>query len=174
MNIVCRPDWHDTFARQDVPLGSLRDLRAAMVRVRGALDAAVEHKFATGLGVLPAEAQTPRNTAVFLREIDADRYDLHRSTARGAGEIVLTSWDRDGTGAGYDLELLRAVSEAVEVPVVASGGAAHPDHLAAALAAGADAVLAASIFHDARFTVGQVKDHLAALGHPMRRTEPSL
>jgi imidazoleglycerol phosphate synthase cyclase subunit len=113
---------------------------------------------------LSGQHRTGRDVVTWARE----------AVERGAGEIVLTSWDRDGTGAGFDLELLRAVSEAVEVPVVASGGAAHPDHLAAALAAGADAVLAASIFHDARFTVGQVKDHLAALGHPMRRTEPSL
>jgi imidazoleglycerol phosphate synthase cyclase subunit len=90
---------------------------------------------------------------------------------RGAGEIVLTSWDRDGTGLGYDLELLRAVSEAVRVPIVASGGAASPEHLSTALQAGADAVLAASIFHDGQYTVSQVKAHLAALGHAVRPTE---
>ena len=67
---------------------------------------------------------------------------------RGAGEILLTSWDRDGTRSGYELDLLGAVSQAVTVPVIASGGAANPEHLIDALKAGADAVLAASIFHD--------------------------
>ncbi len=76
---------------------------------------------------------------------------------RGAGEILLTSWDRDGTGDGYDLELLRAVCEAVEVPVVASGGARDAACLAEGLEAGADAVLAASMFHEARTTVASVK-----------------
>jgi imidazoleglycerol phosphate synthase cyclase subunit len=86
----------------------------------------------------------------------------------GAGEILLTSWDRDGTRNGYDLELTRAVSASVGVPVVASGGAAGPEHLLTALRAGADAVLAASIFHDALFTVVQVKAYLAANGMEVR------
>ncbi len=88
--------------------------------------------------------------------------------ARGAGEILLTSWDRDGTGEGYDLELLAAVRAAVSVPIIASGGAAHAGHLAEALEAGADAVLAATIFHDQRTTVGSVKEALFSLGLPMR------
>jgi len=88
--------------------------------------------------------------------------------ARGAGEILLTSWDRDGTRSGYDLALLRAVSEAVSVPVIASGGASHADHLSEALGAGADAVLAASIFHDGDTTVRAVKERLVASGHVMR------
>ncbi len=88
---------------------------------------------------------------------------------RGAGEILLTSMDRDGTSEGYDLALTRAVSEAVAVPVIASGGAGRLEHLADALAAGADAVLCASIFHYGRFTVAQAKDHLAAAGIPVRR-----
>lgn len=83
---------------------------------------------------------------------------------RGAGEILLTSWDRDGTRSGYDTALLTAVSEAVHIPVIASGGAATSAHLAEALRAGADAVLAASIFHDGDFTVAQVKSELVALG----------
>ena len=91
-----------------------------------------------------------------------------RAASLGAGEVLLTSWDRDGTGAGYDLPLLRAVAGAVGVPVIASGGAATPGDLAAALRAGADAVLAASIFHDGVFTVGQVKAALAAEGIRVR------
>lgn len=86
----------------------------------------------------------------------------------GAGEILLTSWDRDGTRSGYDLPLVSAVARGVEVPVIASGGAATPVHLAEALAAGADAVLAASIFHDGEFTVGTVKEALRSLSLPVR------
>jgi cyclase len=88
---------------------------------------------------------------------------------RGAGEILLTSMDRDGTTDGYDLELTRAVSEAVGVPVIASGGAGTLDHLAAALHAGADAALAASIFHYGAFRVREAKEHLAAAGIAVRR-----
>jgi len=89
---------------------------------------------------------------------------------RGAGEILLTSMDRDGTSDGYDLALTRAVSEAVGVPVIASGGAGELEHLAQALAAGADAVLCASIFHYGRYTVAQAKAHLAAAGIPVRES----
>ena len=87
---------------------------------------------------------------------------------RGAGEILLTSMDRDGTSDGYDLPLTRAVSEAVSVPVIASGGAGELEHLAQALSAGADAVLCASIFHYGRFSVAEAKAHLAAAGIPVR------
>ena len=89
--------------------------------------------------------------------------------ARGAGEIVLTSWDRDGTRAGYDLELVRAVSEAVEVPVIASGGAASAAHMVEAARAGASAVLAASILHDGETTVADLKRTLAEAGLEVRR-----
>ncbi|HEV3047865.1 MAG TPA: imidazole glycerol phosphate synthase subunit HisF [Solirubrobacteraceae bacterium] len=89
---------------------------------------------------------------------------------RGAGEILLTSMDRDGTSDGYDLALTSAVSGAVGVPVIASGGAGELDHLAEALAAGADAVLCASIFHYGRYTVAQAKAHLAAAGIPVRES----
>ncbi len=88
---------------------------------------------------------------------------------RGAGEILLTSWDRDGTRAGYDLALLAAVARAVRVPVVASGGADRPEQLVEALRAGADAVLAASIFHDGDLSVAEVKDVLFAHGIAVRR-----
>lgn len=88
----------------------------------------------------------------------------------GAGEILLTSMDADGTCGGYDLELTRAVSRAVGVPVIASGGAGTLDHLADVLEQGAaDAVLAASIFHFDKFTVDEVKSHLEARGLPVRR-----
>lgn len=91
-----------------------------------------------------------------------------RAERLGAGEILLTSWDRDGTGSGYDTELLRAVSERVRLPLIASGGAANPAHLVEALRAGADAVLAASIFHDGVHTVGDVKDVLRGAGLEVR------
>jgi len=84
---------------------------------------------------------------------------------RGAGELLVTSMDRDGTESGYDLELLRAVTDAVKVPVVASGGVGTLDHLVeGALVAGADAVLAASIFHYGTYTIAEAKEHLAAHG----------
>ena len=89
-------------------------------------------------------------------------------TERGAGEILLTSMDRDGTNAGYDLGLTAAVADATGVPVIASGGAGELDHLVQALRAGADAVLCASIFHYGRYTVDDVKQHLAAAGVPTR------
>jgi cyclase len=87
---------------------------------------------------------------------------------RGAGEILLTSMDRDGTQDGYDTDLLRAISTAVEVPVIASGGAGAPEHLVDGFAAGADAVLCASIFHYGRYTIPEVKRHLASAGLPIR------
>jgi imidazole glycerol-phosphate synthase subunit HisF len=80
---------------------------------------------------------------------------------RGAGEILLTSMDRDGTNAGYDLALTAAVADAVNVPVIASGGAGRLEHLVAAVQAGADAVLLASILHYGQHTVSEVKRHLA-------------
>jgi imidazole glycerol-phosphate synthase subunit HisF len=87
----------------------------------------------------------------------------------GAGEIVLTSMDADGTRNGYDLEMTKAVVDTVEVPVVASGGAGNPEHLRAVLAeAGASAALAASIFHYRHFTIGETKEYLASRGVPVR------
>ncbi len=87
---------------------------------------------------------------------------------RGAGEILLTSMDRDGTNAGYDLGLTAAVSGAVAVPVIASGGAGELEHLAQALKAGADAALCASIFHYGQHTIGEAKAFLGAAGIPVR------
>jgi cyclase len=89
--------------------------------------------------------------------------------ALGAGEILLTSMDRDGTRAGYDCDLLRAVGEAVPVPVIASGGVGTLDHLYEGLAdGGASAVLAASIFHFGQYSVAQAKEYLASRGIPVR------
>jgi cyclase len=90
------------------------------------------------------------------------------AVARGAGEILLTSMDRDGTNDGYDLALTAAVSEAVSVPVIASGGAGELEHLAQALRAGADAALCASIFHYGRHTIAEAKAYLTAAGIPVR------
>ena len=91
----------------------------------------------------------------------------------GAGEIVLTSMDADGTQSGYDLPMTRAVADAVEIPVVASGGAGSPEHLRAALVeGGASAALAASIFHYRQYSIAETKDYLARHGVPVRRVVP--
>jgi len=90
---------------------------------------------------------------------------------RGAGEILLTSMDRDGTGAGFDTELVAAVRAAVEVPVIASGGGERAEHFVQAWRAGADAGLAATIFHEARISVGELKRALDAAGVPVRLEE---
>jgi cyclase len=104
-----------------------------------------------------------RNTA-----LDAVEW-AREMTRRGAGEILLTSMDRDGTKAGFDLELTRAVSDAVTVPVIASGGVGTLDHLADGIQkGGADAVLAASIFHYGEYTVAQAKARMAERGIPVR------
>jgi imidazole glycerol-phosphate synthase subunit HisF len=91
------------------------------------------------------------------------------ATERGAGEVLLTSMDRDGTEDGYDVELTRAVADAVPVPVIASGGAGELEHLSIAISeGGADAVLCASIFHYGAFRVREAKQHLAEKGIPVR------
>ena len=101
-----------------------------------------------------------------------DAIEWAREAVRlGAGEILLTSMDRDGTQEGYDLRLTRAIADAVTVPVIASGGVGDLDHLAAGLLeGGADAALAASIFHDGHYTILQAKEHLRARGLPVRIT----
>jgi cyclase len=91
-----------------------------------------------------------------------------RAAQLGAGEILLNSMDADGTRAGFDLELIRAVRAAVTVPVIASGGAGRAGDFAPAVAAGADAVLAASVFHFGTIRIGEVKESLRAAGHPVR------
>jgi len=134
-----------------------------------------------GMGILPmsekpgASAGPEPRWRVFTHggrhptELDAVAWAV-RGVELGAGEILLTSMDRDGTQAGYDLELTRRVSDAVSVPVIASGGAGTLDHFADVLDQGhASAVLAASLFHFGTFTVPQVKDYLARRGVPVRR-----
>ena len=101
--------------------------------------------------------------------IDAIEF-ARRVTALGAGEILLTSMDRDGTKAGFDIDLTRAVADAVSVPVIASGGVGTLDHLVAGIRDGhATAVLAASIFHFGTYTIAEAKDHMARAGLAMRR-----
>jgi cyclase len=91
-----------------------------------------------------------------------------KAVSAGAGEILLTSWDRDGTGLGYDLDLVRAVCSRVSVPVIASGGAKTPEHIVDVLAAGAAAALVASILHDGVTTVSELKRQLIAAGVEVR------
>jgi imidazole glycerol-phosphate synthase subunit HisF len=112
-----------------------------------------------GVHVSGGRTATSRDAIAWARE----------GVERGAGEILLTSMDRDGTTEGYDLPLTSAVAAAVGVPVIASGGAGELEHLVTALAAGADAVLCASIFHYNQFTVGEAKAHLAAAGIAVRQ-----
>jgi len=103
--------------------------------------------------------------------LDAVKWAV-QAAALGAGEILLTSMDRDGTLSGYDLALTRAVADAVPIPVIASGGVGELDHLRAGLVEGrASAVLAASIFHDGTHSIGAVKAYLAAAGVPVRPLE---
>jgi cyclase len=113
-----------------------------------------------GFEVYVAGGRTPtgRDAVEWARE----------AVERGAGEILLTSMDRDGTKDGYDLALTRAISDAVEVPVIASGGVGSPEHMVDGFAAGADAALAASIFHYGEYSVARVKEHLAAAGVSVR------
>jgi cyclase len=123
---------------------------------------AIDAKARTGGGwevfVAGGRTATGRDAVEWARE----------GTQRGAGEILLTSMDRDGTQAGYDLSLTGAISEAVEVPVIASGGAGELEHLVEGVEAGADAVLCASIFHYGRHTIPEAKEHLAAAGVAVR------
>ncbi len=115
----------------------------------------------------PGGWEVVTNAGTHRTGIDAVAWS-QRCASLGAGEILLTSWDRDGTGSGYDLGLLGAVAGAVRIPVVASGGASGPGHMAEACDAGADAVLAASIFHDGVLTVRDVKRDLERAGVPVR------
>jgi cyclase len=123
---------------------------------------------------LPGEPATPSGFEVTTHGgrrgtgLDAVEWAARVAQA-GAGEILLNSMDADGTGAGYDLELIRAVRAVVSVPVVACGGAGRVEDFAPAVQAGADAVLAATVFHFGTLRIGAVKDALAAAGHTVRR-----
>jgi cyclase len=91
---------------------------------------------------------------------------------RGAGEFVLNSMDADGTETGYDLDLISTVAEKTTLPIVASGGAGSPEHMIAAVNAGAGAVLAASIFHFGEYSIAEVKEHMMQAGIPIRLVDP--
>ncbi len=140
-----------------------------------ALIADVATRFGRQCTVLAVDAKRVSETAwqVVVQSGKKDtgidvREWVRQGVARGAGEILLTSWDRDGTRSGYDLELMTMVSQAVNVPVIASGGADTPLQLKEALDAGAEAVLAASIFHDGDWTVAGLKKVLAEMGVEVR------
>ncbi len=138
-------------------LGELAEMFGAQCVVL-AIDARREDE---GYGVYVNGGRTPvgRDAVAWARE----------GVERGAGEILLTSMDRDGTEDGYELDLTRAVSEAVDVPVIASGGAGTLDHLVEAVRdGGADAVLCASIFHYGQFSVREAKEHMREAGVPVR------
>jgi cyclase len=125
---------------------------------------------------IDAKTVAPRKWEIFTHggrnATGIDAVDFARlMVAKGAGEILLTSMDRDGTKGGYNLPLTRAISDAVTVPVIASGGVGTLDHLVEGVTLGhASAVLAASIFHFGTFTIGQAKAHMASVGIPMRLT----
>ncbi|MDE3069469.1 MAG: imidazole glycerol phosphate synthase subunit HisF [Acidobacteriota bacterium] len=156
---LARPELIDELARV---LGAQCVVLAIDAKARdgGAAAGGRSESGAAGWEAYVAGGRTPtgRDAVAWARE----------ATERGAGEILLTSMDRDGTNDGYDLELTRAVSDAVTVPVIASGGAGEPEHLRQALAAGADAVLCASIFHYGAYTIPEVKAYLAEAGVAIR------
>jgi cyclase len=123
---------------------------------------------------IDAKTVSPGKWEIFThggrRATGIDAVDFARTVAaRGAGEILLTSMDRDGTRQGFNIPLTRAIADAVEIPVIASGGVGTLDHLVEGIIEGhASAVLAASIFHFGTYTVGQAKAHMAAAGIPVR------
>ncbi len=123
-----------------------------------AIDAASDDSGGWRVVTRSGSNRTARDAVAWARE----------GAERGAGEILLTSWDRDGTRSGYDLELLSAMRTAAVVPIIASGGADSAEHMAQAFQAGADAALAASIFHDQDTSVAEVKRRLAGLGIRVR------
>ena len=149
-------------------------VNTAAVRDPSLLDEMAK-RFGSQCTVLAIDAKSDGNgrwVCMVRSGIDAIELDAvawaREAASRGAGEVLLTSWDRDGTKEGYDLELLRAVSGVINIPVIASGGAANVAHLIDAFGAGADAVLAASIFHYGEYTVESLKKELAKLGVEVR------
>ncbi|WP_295010672.1 imidazole glycerol phosphate synthase subunit HisF [uncultured Microbacterium sp.] len=147
---------------------------------RPALIGEIADRFGAQVLVLSLDIRrTPRTASGFVvtthggrSETDLDAVDWAREAIeRGAGELLVNSIDADGTKDGFDLELVRLMREVSSVPVIASGGAGGVADFAPAIAAGADAVLAASVFHSGQLTIGEVKDAMAAAGIPVRRTE---
>ncbi len=138
----------------------LRELSASFGRqcTVVAVDAARDASGTWSVMVRGGRVRTERRVIPWLREAES----------LGAGEVLLTSWDRDGTRSGYDLELLSAASATVRLPIIASGGADSAEHMAEALDVGASAVLAASIFHEHDMTCRQVKDALRQAGIEVR------
>jgi len=130
-----------------------------------AIDAKARAPRAAGNGAAGWEAYLAGGRTATGRDVVAWASE---AVERGAGEILLTSMDRDGTNDGYDIALTTAVCTAVSVPVIASGGAGELEDLAEVLRAGADAALCASIFHYGRHTIAEAKAHLAAAGIPVR------
>jgi cyclase len=162
-------------------------INTAAVRDPGLLTAAAE-RFGSQCVVVAIDAKRVAEESAELVDRSAPHWRVYVSGGRvptdldavawageavaaGAGEVLLTSMDADGTLGGYDVALTRAVAEAVPVPVIASGGAGCPEHFVEALTEGrADAALAASLFHDRMLSIGEVKAHLAARGVPVRVT----
>lgn len=169
--------------------GGVRDVEQARTLLRAGADKVSVNTGAVARPDLVAELAREFGTQCVVVAIDARRTGrgwetlvmggrtaggldaavwAHRAAELGAGEILLTSWDRDGTRAGCDLELIGAVTRAVRIPVIASGGVGNREHVARAFEAGAAAVLAASIFHNGDDTVRSIKLSLAARGVPVR------
>jgi cyclase len=148
---------------------------------RPELIAEIAHRYGNQVLVLSLDARRCQDGAVTDSGFEITTHGGRRGTGRdavqwvveaaelGVGEVLLNSMDADGTRAGFDTELIRAVRREVSVPLVASGGAGAVEHFAPAVAAGADAVLAASVFHFGQLRVGDVKDALAAADVPIRR-----
>jgi imidazole glycerol-phosphate synthase subunit HisF len=150
---VARPELIDELAARFGAQCVVLAIDAKQVTPPDGADAAAWEVFVAG-----GRTATGRDAVAWARE----------GVERGAGEILLTSMDRDGTNDGYDIALTRATSETVAVPVIASGGAGELDHLVDALRAGADAALCASIFHYGTYRVAEAKAHLVAAGIPVR------
>ncbi|WP_119066923.1 imidazole glycerol phosphate synthase subunit HisF [Rubrobacter indicoceani] len=150
-------------------------INSQAVRTPDIIDAGAE-RFGSQCVVLSVDVKRKESGAGWLVYLNGGRVNtgldavewLVEGERRGAGEYVLNSMDSDGMETGYDLELISAVSERTSLPVIASGGAGHPDHMIAAVEAGASAVLAASIFHYGEYTIREVKDHLQKAGVPVR------
>ena len=147
---------------------------------RPELIAEIAHRFGNQVRVLALDARRVQDGAVTDSGVEVTTHGGRRGTGRdavewvvqaaalGVGEVLLNSVDADGTRAGFDTELIRAVRREVTVPLIASGGAGAVEHFPPAVEAGADAVLAASVFHFGQLSIGEVKDALRAAGHPVR------